>query len=53
MEASLWLYIGSQNESVAKGWLSTLCWWEAAIHTNDYSWKNVNMVIMIYLDFAA
>ena len=33
-EASLWLNEKSQNGSVAKGWLSTLCCWEAGVHTH-------------------
>ena len=35
MEASQWLNDKSRKESVAKGWLSTLCCWEAAVHTLD------------------
>ena len=33
MEESLWL--NEKSQSVAKGWLSTLCCWEAADHTFD------------------
>ena len=35
MEVSIWLTGRSQNGSVAKGWLATLCCWEAAVHTID------------------
>ena len=37
-EVSLWLNKKSQNETVAKGWLYTLCGWDA-IYTHDNSWK--------------
>ena len=32
-------------------WLSTLCCWEAAAHTNDYSWKkiDVKMIMMMMM----
>ena len=33
--------------SVAKGWLSTLCCWEAAVHTLDYSWKKMDVKLMM------
>ena len=35
MEASLWLNEKSQYESVAKGWLSALCWWGSSC---PYPW---------------
>ena len=41
MEASLRLNGRSQN--VAKGWLSTKCCWEAAVHTLDLSWKKIDV----------
>ena len=47
MEASLWLNKRSQN--VAKGWLSTWCCWEAAIHTLDWSWKKVDIKLMMMM----
>ena len=47
MEASLWLNERSQN--VAKGWLSTLCCWEAAVHTLDWSWKKVDVKLMMMM----
>ena len=41
----------SQNESVTKNLLSTLCCWEAAVHTLDKSWKkmDVKKIMMILL----
>ena len=47
MEASLWLNGKSQN--VAKGWLSTLCCWEAAVHTLDLSWKKMDVKLMMMM----
>ena len=47
MEASLWLNWKSQN--VAKGWLSTLCCWEAAVHTLDLSWKKMDVKLMMMM----
>ena len=46
MEASLSLNERSQNESVAKSWLSILCCWEAAVHTLDQSWKKMDIELM-------
>ena len=31
----------------AKGWLSTICCWEAVIHTLDYSWTKMNAKMMM------
>ena len=47
MEISLWLNKKSQNGSVAKGWLSTLSCWEAAVHTHDQSWKKMDVKMMM------
>ena len=47
MEASLWLNERSQN--VARGWLSTYCCWEAAVHTLDWSWKKVDVKLMMMM----
>ena len=47
MEASLWLNERSQN--VAKGWLSTWCCWEAAVHILDWSWKKVDVKLMMMM----
>ena len=39
--------------AATKGWLSTLCCWEAAVHTHDQSWKkmDVKMMMMILNNF--
>ena len=34
----------SKNGSAAEGWLSTLCCWEAAVHTLDLSWKKMSII---------
>ena len=36
--------------SVAEGWLSTLCCWEAAVHTLDYSWKKMDVMLMMMMN---
>ena len=33
----------------AQGWLSTLCCWEAAIHTLAKSWKKINIKMMMMM----
>ena len=35
LEAPLWLNEKSKIESVAEGWLTILCCWEAAVYTHD------------------
>ena len=48
MEASLWLNKKSQNGSVTKGWLSTLCCWEEVVaHTLNISWKKIDVKMMM------
>ena len=46
MEASL-----TKREilSVAKGWLSTVCCWEADAHTLDLSWKKMDVKLMMMM----
>ena len=47
MEASLWL--NGRSQDVAKGWLSTKCCWEAAVHTLDLSWRRLDVKLMMMM----
>ena len=35
--------------SVAKGWLSTLCCWEAAVYTLYWTWKKMDVKLMMMM----
>ena len=54
MEASLYMTT-REIPSVAKGWLYTLCCWEAVVHTLDWSFKKVGvlklMIMMMNTDY--
>ena len=47
MEVSLWLNGRSQKGNVAKGGMSALCCWEAAVHTHDLLWKKMDVKLMM------
>ena len=35
--------------SLKVGWLFTLCYWEAAIHTDEQSWKKMDIKLMMMM----
>ena len=42
-------WVSSDCHAYLKGWLSTLCCWEAAVHALDLSWKKMDVKLMMMM----